>query len=90
MRDKRDEIQWIDEIWKSWRGLCSTSEEQEWKIRFDAIRNRIEKGPEVDKAFIEKWINILCDYFDRKIDMTSEEIMSAMLHEAGMTVKGEK
>jgi len=59
MSDKPDEIQWIDEIWETWRGRCSTSEEQEWKIRFDAIRALIEHRPEVSRQFIERWATIL-------------------------------
>jgi len=95
MSDKPDEIQWIDEIWETWRGRCSTSEEQEWKIRFDAIRSLIEHGPEVDEAWIRGIIREIVHPFDKEtvtdryivLIEIAEKLLKDKLLAIGVTVK---
>ena len=38
---EKEILAWIDEVWETWRGRCSVSEEKEWHIRFGVIRSLI-------------------------------------------------
>ena len=64
------------------------------EVACDAIRALIlasDKGPEVDREFVDKWRDIIFDYHEELLgEPTADNIVRAMLYEAGVTVKEDK